>query len=129
MHFCQCGWYVETNICMQKIIKQNIFSFFFLSPIFSGQTNRILTTISEQSQLLSPKKLLALQRQTSLYSPLPPRSPGNSYENISFAGSTADLSCKGSSPVAPNMSVGIFIPSFIVACFIQGDIPRSLRRN
>ena len=30
------------------------------------QSNRVLTTISEQSQLLSPSKLLALERQTTL---------------------------------------------------------------
>ena len=30
------------------------------------QSNRVLTTISEQSQLLSPSKLLALQRQSTL---------------------------------------------------------------
>lgn len=76
------------------------------------QTNRILSTISEQSQLLSPKKLLALQRQTSLYSPLPPRSPGtvetpgNSLENLSFSDSAADISSAKGNSVVPAMSVG-----------------------
>ena len=39
-------------------------TFFFLLP--SSQTTRVLTTINEQSQVLSPSNLLALQRQSTL---------------------------------------------------------------
>ncbi len=111
------------------ILKQNSY-FFSLSPpllcsahlsLSLSQTSRILSTISEQSQLLSPKKLLALQRQTSLYSPLPPRSPGtvetpgNSSENLSFSDSAADISSAKGNSIVPAMSVGDTLASASLA--------------
>jgi hypothetical protein len=64
--------FVVVLIVITKCLDQCFYQCFgqcldqYLDQCLDHQTSRILTTISEQSQLLSPSKLLALQRQTSL---------------------------------------------------------------